>query len=255
MDWLIDLSLCRLLACLHIFALHVLACLHVLALHVLTCFHILALVQAFFYINANVQPPHIQWDAPAAAGPTAGAVSNLPCAAPAPSSMSVPAPFSMWGAGGLGLSSWFSRLLLGGGAAGGASSALVAVPVGAVGGDMSGPSKLLGNALVGAAGSVYSIAQLMFLILDALFRIIVHKGEAPPHSTSCQIMCSTSCQPHRVSCARHCLSPPPQPIFASSSYWIGLAFSLRRMPDGSDVAHDWTGLVIGQGACAVGLMC
>ena len=185
------ICLCRLLAWLHILALHVLAWLH-----------ILGLAQAFFYINANVQPPHIQWDAPAAAGPTAGAVSNLPCAAAAPSSMSAPGPFSMWGAGGLGLSSWFSRLLLGGGAAGGASSALVPVPVGAVGGDMSGPSKLLGNALVGAAGSVYSIAQLMIFILDLLFRIIVHKGEAALHVTSCAAPHVTSCAaPHVNSCA------------------------------------------------------
>ena len=187
------ICLCRLLAWLHILALHVLAWLH-----------ILGLAQAFFYINANVQPPHIQWDAPAAAGPTAGAVSNLPCAAAAPSSMSAPGPFSMWGAGGLGLSSWFSRLLLGGGAAGGASSALVPVPVGAVGGDMSGPSKLLGNALVGAAGSVYSIAQLMIFILDLLFRIIVHKGEAAPHVNSCAAPHVNSCAaPHVNRIAHH----------------------------------------------------
>jgi hypothetical protein len=32
---------------------------------------------------------------------------------------------------------------------------------------------------------VYSIAQLMIFILDLLFRIIVHKGEAALHVTSC----------------------------------------------------------------------
>jgi hypothetical protein len=171
--------MCLCAVCLHGCVYLSCTCLHGTCLHATCTF--LGLVQAFFYINANVQPPHMQWDPPAAAGATAGAVNNLPCAAAAPSSMSAPAPFSMWGAGGLGLSSWFSRLLVGGGAAGGASSALVAVPVAAAGGDISAPSKLLGNALVGAAGSVYSIAQLVIFILDLLFRIIVHKGQAAPH--------------------------------------------------------------------------
>ena len=132
----------------------------------------------------------MQWEAPApAAGATAGASGNLP------SARSSAAASSIWAPGALGLPSWFSRFFLGGAATGGgSSSALVAVPGPADSSadmnNMGPPSKLLGNALVGAAGSVYSIGQLIFFILDLLFRIIVHKGLSLLVSLSCASSCT-----------------------------------------------------------------
>ena len=118
--------------------------------------------QAFFYINSNVQPPSVQWEPPA-------------CPVPASSGASAP---TVGSAGGMSrVLSW----LTGGSSAVSphvTSTALVPVsgsdPNGlTVGGDLAPPSRLLSNAVVGAAGSLYSIGQLLVFLVEMVLRILI----------------------------------------------------------------------------------
>jgi len=120
--------------------------------------------QAWFYINSNVQPPQMQWEPP----------PPPPAAAPGPLAAG---GAQAQGAGG-GLAGWWARFVNGAngaapGAGSAATTALVAVPAGGVvagagsggagvgvGSTESPPAKLLGNAVLGAAGSAYSLGQV-----------------------------------------------------------------------------------------------
>ena len=142
--------------------------------------------QAFFYINSNVQPPHMQWDPPPAP-------AGLPAAPGSAAAQGVQSAASAAG----GLSGWWSRLVHGSGSgvpaaassSSPASTALVAVaPVAGAGGsgplagvgvgvasaELNPPGKLLSNAVIGAAGFSYRLCA--WVCVRACVRTYVHMG-------------------------------------------------------------------------------